>query len=439
MQELLTKAAGFSFSGALALGLAAALIVLPYFLWLSSCVLLRKEWLPWSYLFLSSARRWRSLVPSVIGMSLVAFVLAGALMLADGIRTTLSRTEGNPLEVKVLRKNIPTEMSSFISAEQVQTLLTASSFAQRGDGTPIVSPEIVTLVWANLKGVSDPDAGANVTVRGFRADGFAHQPPSEQAHQRHIDGRMFTPGSEEVVIGKALHGRFEGAEVGGTLRFAEREWNVVGVLSHEGSAFDSEVWGSDEALRSAFKRPYSSVAAIVKDRSELDALNAFLLANKELNALEAVWAVDYWRSRAGDFIQFVVVLGIVIGVVFSFGAVLGAMNTMYSHVQSRSRELATLRAVGFKSRAILVSIVVEAVWLGLVSGGIGLTLSAGLTLTKFRLTNPKTLSELAYQFHLGPSTIGIVLGALALMGYLGGLLPAFAAARRPIPEGVRAD
>lgn len=439
MKELLAKAAGIAFGGTMALGLAAALLVLPYLLWLLTRVLFGKEWLPWSYLLLSSLRRWRSLVPSVVGMSMVAFVLAGALMLADGITATLRQTEGDPLEVKVLRKNIPTEMSSFISLEQVQTLLTSNSFAQRADGTPIASPEIVTLVWANLKGSSDPDVGSNVTVRGFRSDGFAHLPPPATAHERRLDGRMFAPGSEEVVVGKALQGRFEGADIGGTLRFAEREWKVVGVLSHAGNAFDSEVWGSDEALRTAFKRPYSSVAATLKSREDIDALNSFLLANKELNALEAVWAVDYWRSRAGDFIQFVVVLGIVIGVVFSFGAVLGAMNTMYAHVQSRSRELATLRAVGFKSRAVLVSIVVEAVWLGLVSGAIGLGFAAGLTLTKFRLTNPKTLSELTYQFHLGPSTVGIVLGALAVMGYLGGLLPAFRAANRSIPEGVRAE
>ena len=439
MKELLAKAAGIAFGGITAIGLLAGLILLPYFLWLLTRVLLKREWLPWGYLMLSSVRRWRSLVPSVVGMSMVAFVLAGALMLADGIRTTLSRTEGDPLEVKVLRKNIPTEMSSFISAEQVQQLLTASNFAQRDNGTPVVSPEIVSLVWANLKGSSDPDAGANVTVRGFRPDGFAHLPPQSEAQDRRLDGRMFTPGSEELVIGKALQGRFEGAEVGGTLRFAEREWKVVGVLSHAGSAFDSEVWGSDETLRAAFKRPYSSVAGILRTKGDIDALNAFLLANKELNALEAVWAVDYWRSRAGDFIQFVVVLGVVIGLVFSFGAILGAMNTMYSHVQSRSRELATLRAVGFKSRAVLVSIVVEAVWLGVVSAGIGLSFAAALTLTKFRLTNPKTLSELAYQFHLGPGTVGIVLGTLALMGYFGGLLPAFRAANRPIPEGVRAD
>lgn len=178
--------------------------------------------------------------------------------------------------------------------------------------------------------------------------------------------------------------------------------------------------------------------AIEQDAS-LEDFNQWLEATQETKPLEARWEKDFWRSRSGNYVDFVMILGLVVAVIFSFGAVLGAMNTMYTQVSARTREIGTLRAIGFKPRAILTSLTLESIVIALVAGVIGVGLAALLERVEFHLTSVQTLSEISYDFHLSPFIVVSAIGFSSLMGYAGGLLPAWRAARMPIVNAIRAD
>jgi len=231
------------------------------------------------------------------------------------------------------------------------------------------------------------------------------------------EGRMFATGQHEVLLGKALVGRFAGAALGGKMTFADREWTVVGIADHRGTAHDSEVWGDIQVMAPTFERGYSTATLALTDRAQLDGISAALATDPAKSELLAKREVDYWRALSQQSVEFVSLLGAAVGVIFAFGAVLGALDTMYAQVSARARELGTLRAIGFKPRAILVSLVLEGVLHALGAGVLGVLAASLLENMSFELS----------------------LGFAMSMGYAGGLLPALRAARLPIVNAVRAD
>ncbi len=432
MMDLLAIAVGSLAGGTLLVLLGGLLLSLPVVLVQTVQVTVRREGLPVIYSLRSLGRRKVTVAATFSVLALVVFVFTAALMLAEGVRHTLEAT-GNPLNVKMLRENSISEGTSWLTEEQLRQLSVAPGVASDGSGKPLVSGELVVLIWAARRNATGPNDGANLTVRGVHPVAFNVHPA------RSLTGRQFSTGAQEIVIGRSLAGHFEGAELGGTMTFADDHWKVVGIADHGGTAHDSEVWGDIEVMSTTFKRSLTTATVRLTDVSAFDQFAAALEMSSRQVELVPKREAEYWRELSESYVGFVTLLGSVVGLIFSFGAILGTLNTMYAQVAARTRELGTLRAIGFKRRAILTSIVLESVLLSLAAGAVGVLAASLLGRSEFRLTTVETLSEITYRFHLTPE---IVLGCLtlsALMGYAGALLPAMRAARIPIVSAVRAE
>jgi putative ABC transport system permease protein len=410
-------------------GLAVGLVVVGV---LGLTLLVGRDWVPVVYNVRSlGVRGWTTAV-TAMGLALVTFVFTTVLMLAAGVRETLKAT-GSPENAKVIRKGSQNEVQSGLLPEHLRLLSAAPETAIGKDGKALVSPELLVLIFAvKENGVGDED-GTNVNVRGVGPGALELHAPKA------LQGRMFTPGTSEVVIGKGLDGRFKGMRLGDKTRFARRDWTVVGIMDHGGSAYDSEVWGDIEQFEDAFQRrpSFSSVTMRLKDKSMLTALKSRLENDPMLSTLEATGEVDYWAAQSEQFSKFVRFLGIVVAVIFSFGAVLGAMITMYAQVAARTREIGTLRALGFRRRAVLVSFVAESVLLALGAGLVGLAFASLVQLVPFRTLNWQTFSEVSFRFHLSGWIVVASVCFSFIMGFAGGLLPAMRAARMAIVQATR--
>jgi putative ABC transport system permease protein len=432
IQSWLAVAIGSLSAAALAVVVLGLVVSLPAICWLSLRVLSRREWVPLSYNLRSLGQRKVTTAATLLGLSLVVFVLTSVLMIAAGIEHMLEST-GDPLNVKVFRKSVWAEGMSWVNEEQLNLLRADERVAQSPQGVPRASPEALVLVWAQYAGMTDPDAGANLSFRGVTELGFElHRP-------RQFEGREPSPGSDELVIGKGLIGRFAGAALGESMSFAGRSWKVVGVMDQAGSVHDSELWGDIEQVGQTFRRGVVSVTLGLKDADAFSALVDRLAVDPQLNELQARREAEYWRSLGADYAEFVRILGGFVGLIFSFGAVLGAMNTMYSHVAARTRELGTLRAIGFKPRAILISLLTESLLIASLAGVLGVAAASLLQTVQFKMLTVKTLTEMVYRFHLSPALALACLGFAVLMGYAGGLLPAFRASQMRIVDALRAD
>jgi len=429
--KILALAVGVLFGGALVgavVGLAIAAVAV---LALAATVAARRDWVPLVYNVRSLRVRRVTTAVTVVGLALVVLVFAVVLMLAGGIRATL-RSTGDPLNAKILRKGSQTEMTSGLLPDQLRLVAALPEVATGSDGQALASAEVVVLIYAHREGAADDatGGGANVTVRGLGPRGMALHPPAR------LDGRLFRGGTSEIVIGRELVGKFAGARLGGTMRFARRDWQVVGVMDQAGSAFDSEVWGDVDQMLDAFQRrpSFSSITIRLRDRAAIPTLQARFEGDPQLNLLEIASERRYWEAQSEQLAKFVTFLGTFVAVVFAVGAVLGAMITMYAQVSARVREIGTLRAMGFRRRAVLVSFVVESVLLGLGAGAIGLGVASFAQLARFTTTNFQTFSEITFRFVMTPEVVAATLAFAAAMGFAGGLLPAVRAARMSIPR-----
>jgi putative ABC transport system permease protein len=432
MDDWFTNGVGVLIGLAISLLALGVLLSIPWFVVQVIRVGVRRDGIPVTYVLRSLVRRRSAMLATFVGLALVIFAFAAMLMLAEGIEHTLVST-ADPRNVKVMYENSPAEWNSELTVEEVKRLSAVAEVAKRADGSPLISPEIVVLTWLPRPNATDPDDGANVTVRGLGIIGF------DVHSARSLKGRAFHAGTHEIVIGRALQGRFSGAELGGTMSFSGRDWQVVGIADHRGNAYDSEIWGDVDVLGPAFRRSYTSVSLTLTDANAFERLQSAFAVAPEFNELEAQRERDFWKGLSGHYVEFVTLLGSAIGLIFAFAAILGAMNTMYAQVAARTRELGALRAIGFKSRAVLIALVFESMLMSLIAGVVGISCAALLLGVRFRLTTSETSSEISYQFH---SSIGVTVVCLVvamLMGYLGGLLPALRAQSIPIVKAVRAD
>ncbi|RKH52899.1 ABC transporter permease [Corallococcus sp. AB050B] len=365
---------------------------------------------------------------TVVGLGLVVFVFSAVLMLANGIESALA-SGGDPSNVVVLRKGATSELVSGVGRDAVRVLATDPQVASGPEGLPLVAGERVVL----LSLPSGRTQAMNTSARGISEASFEARPEIQL-----ISGRRPRPGTNEVVLGRSLVGTSPEATLGGELRFARQRWPVVGVFAARGGAFESEVWADGMRLGTAFGREdFSSVLVRLRSPAQVDAFVNRVAADPRFT-LEARPEPAYWADQASGLAAFIRVLGLFVSFVFSIGAVLGAMITMYAQVATRVAELGMLRAVGFRRRSVLASVVVESAMLGAAGGVLG---ALGALATRFihvRTLNFQTFAAVSFGFSPTPA---ILLGALLFgtgMGLLGGLLPALRASRLSILDALRA-
>ncbi|MER2536172.1 MAG: FtsX-like permease family protein [Rhizobiaceae bacterium] len=373
------------------------------------------------------ARRLTSAL-TIAGMALVAFVFGIVLMMSAGLRETLGST-GSPSNVVVIRQGSPTEVQSTITRDQAGNIESMPGLATGEQGQPMVSREVLVLVNMPRRG---RDGVANIVVRGTTANGLALRPQAKL-----VDGRAFQPGSSEVMIGSALARGNIGLRIGDRIEFGLRHWTVVGVFGAGNSGFDSEIWGDSNQMMQAFRRQaFSSLVVGLRD-SDTYGLFSRALAQRNRLGLEAKPETKFYADQSEGMARFISVLGQTISVIFSIGAIIGATITMYASVASRTREIGTLRALGFRRSSILASFLQEALLLGFVAGVVGLAAAASLQRMEISTTNIQTLSEVVFRLTLTPAIAVQVLLFSVFMGALGGLLPANRASRLQIVDALR--
>jgi putative ABC transport system permease protein len=356
------------------------------------------------------------------GMALVVFVFAAVLMLDAGLRQALVST-GQPDNIIVTRRSAGSEVQSGVERVQAALVEAQPEVAER-------SKETVVLIAQPKRGGG---AVSNVTVRGLSPQGVALRP-----HVRISAGRMFRPGSTEVITGRSIAERFAGTAIGDRLRFGGRDWLVVGVFDAGGSGFDSEIWGDVDQMMQSFRRQaYSSVIARLPDPAAFDALKRRLEADPRLT-VDVKRERQFYEEQSAALSGFISILGLTLSVIFSIGAMIGAMITMYAAVAGRTGEIGALRALGFRRRAILAAFLAEALLLAGLGWILGLGAASVMQLVHISTMNWQSFGELAFSFTLTPKIVLQSLVFSLVMGLAGGVLPALRAARLRIVDALRA-
>ena len=363
------------------------------------------------------------------GLALVVFVFATVLMLDEGLKRTLVTT-GEYDNVVLIRRSADNEVQSGVERSQATVATSHAAIALGQDGQPLVSKETVVLISLSKRGTEKP---SNVIIRGVSPLGLTLRPQVKLSA-----GRMFRPGLSEVIAGSGIAQRFTGAGIGETLRFGQRDWTVVGVFDASNSGFDSEIWGDADQLMQAFRRPvYSSAIVRLNDSERFAAFKQDIESDPRLT-LEAKREQTFYSDQSKALSTFISILGLSLSVIFSIGAMIGAMITMYASVANRVAEIGTLRAIGFRRASILAAFLAESLLLSFVGGLFGLALAACMQAVSFSTTNFQSFSELAFGFHLN-TTIAVKSLVFALaMGFVGGFLPSLRAARMNIVDSLRA-
>ena len=363
------------------------------------------------------------------GMALVVYVFATVLMMTEGIRATLVAT-GQADNVIVLRKGAGAEINSGIGRGQAAILHTLPGIARDAAGRALISAEPVVLNNLPKRGSGKP---SNVTMRGTGEAGLQLRPQVQI-----VQGRMFRPGSSEVVAGAGIARGFAGVDIGAVLRFGGRDWTVVGIFDAGKSGFDSEIWADTEQIMQAFRRQsFNTVVFRLADASTFDRVADLVDGDVRLS-LQAKREVRFYAEQSESLANFISILGTALAVIFSIGAVVGAMITMFGAVASRTGEIGTLRALGFRRGAVLGAFLGESLLLSLAGGVLGLGAATLMQVVNVSTTNFATFSELAFQFTLTPKIAGQSLLFALFMGFVGGFIPAWRAARLKIVDCLRA-
>jgi ABC-type antimicrobial peptide transport system permease subunit len=385
--------------------------------------------IPFSYVFRNLWTRKITTLLTAGGMALVVFVFAAVLMLDAGLRHTLVST-GSYDNAILLRQSSQTEIQSSVYRDQASLIETLPDIARDLNGDPLVSKEILVLTQVPKR---DSDKPQNVVVRGLPPVGFTLRP-----QVKIIDGRMFHVGTSEIVVGRSIAENFAGVGIGERLRFAGREWTVVGTFDGGKSGFDSEIWGDVEQMMQAFRRTtYSSVIVRLQDRDEFPRLQKDISDDQRL-ILDVKQEPAFYEEQSKSLSTFISVLGIALSIIFSIGAMIGAMITMYAAVANRTGEIGTLRALGFRRSSILSAFLLESVLLALVGGAMGLALASMLQAFTITTMNWQSFSQLAFGFYLTPGIVVKTMIFSVIMGFVGGFLPSVQAARLEIVDSLRA-
>jgi ABC-type lipoprotein release transport system permease subunit len=383
--------------------------------------------LPIIYSLRSMGVRWKSTLLATIGIGLVVAVFVGLLSMASGFRLAL-RASGSPENAIVLEKGAMSEFGSSFSKAAGDWVVDDPRIARGGDGVPLVSPELVAVV--ALPKRSDGEL-TNLGIRGVTPAAF-----KVRTGVTIVEGRRARPGLFEIIVGKQAEKRIRGLQIGSRISLMKREFEVVGAFSAEGSSFESEIWGDFDAMASAFNRAgtENSLTVRLADSSVLHALDRELEANLQY-PLTITNEREYYEGEAGPLIGFLRGLAAFVGVVMGIGAIFAAMNTMYAIVANRTREVGTLRALGFSRSAVLMAFVLEGLLLAVSGGALGCLLS--ILVNGMSASTTAGMGEISFAFRVTPADLGYGFLFAAMMGIIGSLLPAARAARLPIISALR--
>jgi putative ABC transport system permease protein len=372
--------------------------------------------------------RWSTSLVIVVGIAGVVAVLTAILAMGEGFRATLGQA-GKPDQVMVLRSGATSELTSGLERETVDLVKGSAGLARNARGEVMASAEILVIADLPRRGTGTL---ANAPIRGVQGGAFELRP-----EVRIVAGRVFEPGPRELIVGRGAASQFQGLEIGSRLAFRDADWTVVGIFEADGGVHESELWGDAETVMSAYRRGgFQSVTAQLESPESLAILQAALADDPRLN-VEAQTLRSYYAGQSRQMSLLINVLGYAIGYIMAVGALFGALNTMYAAVSTRSREIATLRALGFGGGAIMASVLLEATLLALIGGVVG----GGLTWLVFNGYTVSTLganfSQVAFDFRVTGSLLAQGLWWALAIGLLGGLAPAWRAVRQPVTAALR--
>ena len=365
---------------------------------------------------------------TAMGIAMVVAVFVMTLSIAQGFRATLVAS-GSPQNAIVLRKGATSENVSAVLKPQLPLVEAMPQIARGADARPLASPELVVII--SLPRTTDNNP-ANVPLRGVGPKAF-----EVRDTLAFLEGRRFAPGTREINVGRQAVGRFKGLALGSDVKFGSTTWKVVGVFAADDSSFESEVWGDIDLMMPAFQRNgYQSVTVKLTDPSVFDAFEAAMAADPRLN-LKPQREREYYEAQSSTTATLIRIFATFVTAILSIGAVFGAMNTMYAAVAYRTREIGTLRALGFSRLRIVGAFLTESVALALVGGVIGCVLALPVHGLSTGAMNMASFSELAFKFRITPALLAGGMIFSALMGAVGGLLPALRAARIPVARALR--
>ena len=373
-------------------------------------------------------QRWGASSVIVIGIAGVVGVLVAMLAMGEGFKATLDRT-GSDATAIVLRGGSQAETNSVITRDQLPLISALDGIAKGSDGKPLASPELSQVV--NLPSKSD-GTDSNVQFRGVGPDAWALRPDLKI-----VEGRKFGGGLRELVAGRGAQKQFRGLEVGKQLKLANQMWTVVGIFAANDS-HDSELWADAEVLGPAYQRQsFQSVTVKLDGKTGFPRLKAALAADPRLK-LDVQTTHDYYAKQSEQLTKLITILGTVIGAIMAIGAVFGALNTMYAAVAGRAREIATMRALGFRGLPVVVAVMLETMLLALLGGLLGAAI-AWLVFNGYTVsTLGNNFSQVVFQFKVSPALLWSGLKWALGIGLVGGLFPALRAARLPVTEALRA-
>jgi putative ABC transport system permease protein len=386
--------------------------------------------IPVAYNLRSAQERWTSSVVAVLGIAGTVGVFVAMLALARGFEATLT-TSGLPDNAIVQRGGSDTEMTSVINLDAVRIVEDAPQVARDASG-PLVSPEVVVIVALPLR---ETGTDANVQVRGVSSRALGVHRQVEV-----VEGRFLQPGLAEAVVGKGARNAYAGLELGATVRIGAGTWTIVGIFDGKGTAFDSEIWADANVLNGFYQRPtniFQSATVRLQSSDALDAFQATLKGDPRLN-LQAEHESAYYEKQSRVVATLITAVGSLIALIMGLGAVFGALNTMYSAVSERSREIAVLRAIGFGGGSIVLSFFVESLIIAVVGGVVGCLAVLPVNGLTTGTINWQTFSHLAFAFRITPGLLGLGMLFAVAMGALGGLPPAIRAARANVAHTLRA-
>lgn len=378
--------------------------------------------IPIKYNYRNLVVRKTTTIAAAFGLALVVWVFSAAQMLGTGIKKTLGRSAAADVAI-VLRKGSSTEMESGIEDQQVNLILSQAQQVGASKVPPGIGEVLIVIL---MDKIGTANGVSNVTVRGVPETVLKFRTTAKI-----VEGREPKPGTDEVIVGKGIRGRFKGLELGQSFEIKKnRKVNVVGVFADDGSSFESEVWADDQTVKTAFGREgfVSSVRVRLDSPAKFDAFKALVDQNRQLG-LQVMREADYYAKQSEMTADFLTILGTLIAVFFSVGAMIGATITMNAQVANRQREIGTLRALGFSKWSILTSFLLESVVLAVIGGGVGAIASLGLGFVKITMLNAGTWAEVVFGFEPTPEIILKAVLMAGVMGIVGGFLPAFRASR----------
>jgi ABC-type lipoprotein release transport system permease subunit len=385
--------------------------------------------LPLSYNARNLLVRWKVTLLAIFGIALVVTVLVTLTAMSKGFQQALAET-GSPDNGIIVQRGSGSELTSFFSREHRNLLEADERIARGADGKPLASPDIVIV--ANLKRKADGEP-TNVTVRGVTPVAF-----QVRRGVAITAGRNFTPGLNEIIVGEKIARRMAGLDLGSRVAIQKRDWTVVGWFSANGSAFESEIWGDYDVMGPAFLRGggQNSLTVRLKDPKTLHAFDQEIQANPQMQ-LEMKDERQYYADQSGPVSGPLLVLATFVSLFMGIGAVFGAINTMNAIVAARTREIGTLRALGFSRRSILGAFLIESLLLALVGGALGCLLAFPMNGYTAGTGQTQSFSEIAFAFRVTPGSVFAGLLLAVGMGLVGGLVPAIRAARLPITTALR--